>query len=159
MADAVDRLTQSNVTWWALFAMSMVLLAYIIGSHIHPTRTVVTSPPSVAVDPPGGPCTPDRWELACSRWREQGWPCIVGEGPGALSVEAITIPDVRGAHRAGAIGLAAFACGEDDPAPEHELGHAFGLPDCPGCPIGDVMGTPHTRAGMRVPRRVTAEGE
>lgn len=153
MADIVDRLSTSRAVYWTALGLSLALAAWIIAAHVSPRRTLAVDPAPVSVVPDGGPCTPDRWELACSRWREQGWPCIVSDVGTAVVV--LDLPDARGAHRAGAIGIAPDACGEDDPTPEHELGHALWLPDCPACPVGDVMGTPAPRAGLRIPTRVT----
>ena len=105
------------------------------------------------IDPATSPCPPGRWVLACSRWRAQGWPCETG--PGGVPVLVVTDPDMRGAHGylgyRDAIGVAPDACGDNDPAPEHEIGHLLGLPD--GGPTGTVMATPSNRTGLRIPER------
>lgn len=153
--DALDHTIQSRAMLVAGVAVSVVIIVAIALAQTSGPREV-TGDQAAYIDASTGPCSPERWVLACSRVIEAGWACLTG--PGGVPVVAMDQPDKRGGHGKiegrDVIGVAEHACGNDDPTPEHEIGHLLGLRDCKGCPIGDTMGTPFERSGMRFPRRI-----
>lgn len=145
---------------WVLalgIAVSAAIVGYIAWAQAGP-RTVYIDAAPVRIDPSAGPCHAITWKRVCEDWMAAGWPaCTVGPG-GAPVVEltpALASMAPRD-HLLGAVveidGVRSVAIAPDacaTPAPWHEVGHLYGLGH--GGAAGDVMASPASRAGHRIP--------
>lgn len=103
------------------------------------------------------PCQPERYELACKLYVDEGYlPCVVSLVEGTpVTGDVELLPD--GIRAAIAIwnddSLSMIhpptACDTEDPTIEHELGHLYGLDD--GGPQDCTMASPVSRTGFDVP--------
>lgn len=158
----IDRIWRATIQApWVLALGCAVSAAILVGIlATRGPRTLRVDAPEVRIAPAGGPCHPSTWEQACAAWVAAGWPSCTLHPDGVPTVPltpalASLAPDdaLLGAVVVLADGRRAVAIADDacsTPAPWHELGHLYGLPD--GGPTGDVMATPSSRTGWTVPR-------
>ena len=154
------RLDDPRHTAWLVVGLSLSVLA--LSAVIYGRLPTTATGGAAVVDPSGGPCHPERWALACSRWAAQGWDCTLS--PDGVPVAELTPALASLApseHLRGAVAelegvrtvlIREDSCADTDPTAEHEVGHLLDLDD--GGPTGGVMASPHERAGLRIPGRV-----
>jgi len=135
--------------------VSLAFIALIVYSQLQPLpapRAGLVTPYSDGATlhvPPEAPCTVERMQAACDRWSDHGWPrCVAQASDGSILV-VVYDGEERGAHAEGRIGLRPDACGDRDPTPEHELGHALDLAHTGR--TGSIMASSHERVGFTFP--------